>query len=135
MDTIEKGKAFVELLGSLASCATWNWRRRPCCGSTVTSTWGNYRCHPWHLHGQREMVVARHRRRVAYSYPGTWYTCSSGLTRVRGSRNSAGQTQGVLRSLSFSLACYRSHEVRPELSPKFSECVSGDLARGGSIPL
>ena len=52
MDTIEKGKAFVEVLVSLASCATWNWRRRPCCGSAVTSKRGNYRCHPWHLHGQ-----------------------------------------------------------------------------------
>ena len=61
MNIVEQGRAFVQSLVSIASRTDWQWRRCPHCGSTVTGKWGGYKRHPWHLEGQREVVIPRHR--------------------------------------------------------------------------
>ena len=61
MNIVERGKAFVQSLVSIANRTAWQWRRCPYCGSTATSKWGSCKRRPWYLDGRREVVVARHR--------------------------------------------------------------------------
>ena len=63
MNIVERGKAFVQSLVSIANRTAWQWRRCPYCGSTATSKWGSYKRRPWYLDGRRDVVVARHRCR------------------------------------------------------------------------
>lgn len=82
MNIIERGKEFVQSLQRLLQRSAWEWRRCPCCGSTLTVKHGSYVRRPWTLEGRREVRVQRHRClqcRRTYSeksplwVAGSWY--------------------------------------------------------------
>ena len=77
VNLIERGRAFVQSLLRVARRTEWEWRRFPYCGSTVTSKWGSYGRHPWHLDGRKTLVVPRHR------CPDCGRTCSEEKAQVR----------------------------------------------------
>jgi len=60
MNIVERGGAFLQSLRELASRSVWDWRRCPCCSSTLTCKWGNYDRHPWCFEGRRTIAVQRH---------------------------------------------------------------------------
>ncbi|MBI4491405.1 MAG: hypothetical protein HY690_01245, partial [Chloroflexi bacterium] len=82
MNSIERGKAFVQGLRELAGRSAWDWRRCPHCGESLTCKWGYYTRHPWTLAGRQAVRVPRHhceRCRRTYSEQsallvrGGWY--------------------------------------------------------------
>ncbi len=83
MNIVERGRRFLQSLRELAGRSTWDWRRCPTCGDTLTQKWGSYRRAPWFLDGRKEVVVPRHRCtlcRTTYSEQsallvrGGWYS-------------------------------------------------------------
>jgi transposase-like protein len=61
MNIIERGRAFLQALRDLAGRSSWDWRRCPHCGDTLTCKWGSYVRQPWYLEGRRQVRVQRHR--------------------------------------------------------------------------
>lgn len=81
MNSIERGKAFVQRLTALAGKRAWDWRRCPWCGERLTCKWGPYTRQPWTLTGRQVVRVQRHRcercsvaqgRHVTYSEESPW---------------------------------------------------------------
>jgi transposase-like protein len=60
MNIVERGRRFLQSLRDLATRSTWEWRRCPTCGGTLTQRWGSYRREPWFLDGRKVVVVPRH---------------------------------------------------------------------------
>lgn len=82
MNIIERGRAFLQALHDLASRSSWDWRRCPSCGDTLTCKWGSYTRRPWFLAGRQTVRVQRHRceacrrtysERSALLVRGGWY--------------------------------------------------------------
>ena len=48
MNIIDRAKAFVHSLETLAKRTIWDWRECPACGQTDTMRYGTYTVHPWH---------------------------------------------------------------------------------------
>jgi hypothetical protein len=61
MNIVERGRAFLQGLRTLAGRTGWEWRRCPRCGETETCKWGGYQRRPWFLHGRQAVRVQRHR--------------------------------------------------------------------------
>ncbi len=61
MNIVERGRAFLQGLRSLAGRTGWEWRRCPHCGETLTCKWGSYERRPWFLSGRQTVRVQRHR--------------------------------------------------------------------------
>jgi transposase-like protein len=75
MNMIERGRAFVESLQSLAHRSAWDWRRCPSCGGWETYKNGSYVRHPWTFEGRKRLRVQRHwcvRCRRSYSEQVAW---------------------------------------------------------------
>lgn len=90
MTIIERGKAFLHGLRTLAAKRAWDWRRCPVCGDTRTEKWGFYTRHPWTLAGRQAVRVQRHRcercsvaqgRHVTYSEESPWLVRGSWYAR------------------------------------------------------
>jgi transposase-like protein len=60
MNIVERGRAFLQGLRSLAERKVWEWRRCPRCGETETCKWGSYERRPWFLSGRQTVRVQRH---------------------------------------------------------------------------
>jgi hypothetical protein len=60
MNIVERGRRFLQSLRDLAGRSTWDWRRCPRCGETLTQKWGTYARHPWLLSGRQTVRVQRH---------------------------------------------------------------------------
>lgn len=82
MNIIERGWQFLQGLRELAGRSSWDWRRCPRCGDTLTRKWGSYTRRPWFLEGRREVRVQRHQcepcgrtygERSALLVRGGWY--------------------------------------------------------------
>jgi hypothetical protein len=82
MNIIQRGQDFLQALRTLAEQRTWDWRRCPRCGDTLTRKHGTYRRRPWFLTGRQELRIQRHWcHRCAGSYSersallvrGSWY--------------------------------------------------------------
>jgi hypothetical protein len=83
MNIIERGKAHLQSLFTLARRRVWDWKRCPTCGGTRTSCWGTYTRQPWSLDGGRQAVrVQRHKcyacnktysEQSALLVRGSWY--------------------------------------------------------------
>jgi len=69
MNIIDRAKAFVHSLETLAKRTIWDWRECPACGQTDTMRYGTYTVHPWFLDGQRLIVVQRHKCNVCSGSP------------------------------------------------------------------
>ncbi len=83
MNIVERGRQFLHSLRDLVTRSTWDWRRCPTCGETLTQKWGTYSRHPWFLTGRQTVVMQRHwcvRCRTTYSEQsavlvrGGWYS-------------------------------------------------------------
>ena len=82
MNIVDRAKAFVQSLESLARKTAWDWRACPKCGKDDTIKHGTYTVHPWFLDGRRTVVIQRHRCRDCrktyseqspYLVRGSWY--------------------------------------------------------------
>jgi len=83
MNIIERGKAHLQSLITLAKRRVWDWQRCPTCGGTWTCRWGSYTRRAWSLTGGRETVrVQRHKcyacdktysEQSALLVRGSWY--------------------------------------------------------------
>src|SRR5215210_2152953 len=84
MNSIDRGRAFVQGLRALAGRSGWEWRRCPYCGATLTCKWGSYTRHPWSFSGRQTVRVARHRCercRRTYSEHAPWLVRGSWYAR------------------------------------------------------
>ena len=83
MNIIERGRAHLQSLVTLAKRSVWDWKRCPLCGGRWTNCWGTYTRHPWFLdRGQQAVRVQRHmcyacKRTYSEQSPllvrGSWY--------------------------------------------------------------
>ena len=72
MNIIERGKQFLQSLAELVNRTTWEWRRCPRCGDSLTCKWGSYERQPWFLNGRQRVRVQRHRcHRCKATYSGS----------------------------------------------------------------
>ena len=61
MNIVDRAKAFVHALETLAKRTAWDWRACPKCGKDDTIKYGSYTTHPWFLDGRHEVVIQRHK--------------------------------------------------------------------------
>jgi hypothetical protein len=78
MNIIDRARAFVRGLRTLAERTAWEWRRCPSCGETDTCKHGSYTRHPWFLNGRQSVRVQRH---WCYRCRGTYSERSALLVR------------------------------------------------------
>jgi len=82
MNIIQRAREFAQGVHQLANRPSWEWRRCPRCGDTVTCKWGSYERHPWSLEGRKTVRVQRHQcnrchrtysEQSALFVRGSWY--------------------------------------------------------------
>ena len=82
MNILERARAVVKQLRTLAERSLWDWRRCPQCGSTWTIKNGSYRRRPWTFRGREAVRVQRHlcyqcgrsySEESAWLVRGSWY--------------------------------------------------------------
>src|SRR3954468_19998737 len=78
MNIVERGRAFLQGLRSLAERKVWEWRRCPRCGETETCKWGSYERRPWYLSGRATVRVQRH---TSHGWERTYSEASALLVR------------------------------------------------------
>jgi len=84
MNSIERGRTFLQALRALAGQTAWEWRRCPRCGEALTHKHGSYTRHPWGFEGRRAVRVPRHwchGCRRSYSEQSAWLVRGSWYAR------------------------------------------------------
>jgi transposase-like protein len=82
MNSVERGRSWLQQLREVAGRTAWAWRRCPYCGRSETWKHGTYTRRPWFLDGRQAVVVQRHWCRIcrrtyaeqsALLVRGSWY--------------------------------------------------------------